>query len=170
MSLCAVILSRGFASAISGSFNRGRRGELPTWQQAEPGRDWLGVGRKSPAVKSSTMKGPQGLAGESKERRCQTANTQRLRVRGGFCVRAPEIVRHRGERKLGRLERRTQGAGVLGVTSDSDATLSTKTLINAGRSMAAGVVAGAWQVSQVLQTPWTGSVAQVEEMTEVPAR
>lgn len=41
------------------------------------------------------MKGPQGLAGESKERRCQTANTQRLRVRGGFCVRAPEIVRHR---------------------------------------------------------------------------
>jgi len=75
----------------------------------------------------------------------------------------------RGVRKLGRLERRTQSAGVLGVTSDSDATLSMKALINAGRSMAAGVVAGAWQVSQVLQTPWTGSVAQVEEGTGVPA-
>lgn len=35
--------------------------------------------------------------------------------------------------------------------------------------MAAGVVAGAWQVSQVLQTPWTGSVAQVGEGTGVPA-
>ncbi len=143
----AVILHRGFVSVLCGTFNRGRRGELPTWQQAEPGRDWLGVGRKSSAVKSSTMKGGQPLAGELKERRCQTAKTQCLWVRSGFCVRAPEIAHIRNianERKLGRLERRTQSIGVLGVTSDSNATLLTKSLINAGRSAAAGVVAGAW--------------------------
>lgn len=48
----------------SGSFNVGRRGELPASREAEPGRNQARrSGEKSPTVKSSTMKGPEGLAG-----------------------------------------------------------------------------------------------------------
>ena len=49
------------------------------------------------------------------------------------------------------------------VTPDSDVTHKMKTVTNAGSSVAAGVVLGAWRrVRQVIQTPQSGSVASVE--------
>jgi hypothetical protein len=92
----------------SGSFNLGRRGELPTWQQAGPGRDWLGDGAKHPAAKSSTMKGPKGLAGKQGRRRSRTAKSRRRWVRGCFCVLSPEIAPSGRKRcPAGRLEHTT---------------------------------------------------------------
>jgi len=61
---------------------------------SETGADNLGDLVKRETVKSSTMKGPQGLAGELGERRCQTANTQRRWVRGRFYVRSFGSVGH----------------------------------------------------------------------------
>jgi hypothetical protein len=52
----------------------GWRGELRAWQQAEPDRPVRGPAANPPAVKSSTMKGPRGLASESCRRRCRIAN------------------------------------------------------------------------------------------------
>jgi hypothetical protein len=42
-----------------------------------------------------------------------------------------------------------------------------KSMANAGRSVAAGLVPGAWHVSHVLQTQQTGSVSQVESWSKL---
>ena len=47
----------------------------------------------------------------------------------------------------------------LRVTPNSDATHKTKNMANAGASVAAGLVPGAWLVNQVIQMPQRGSVA-----------
>ena len=50
-----------------------------------------GIPSKTGNAKSSSMKGPRGLASESRRRRCRTANWRCGRVRGCFLFRSPEI-------------------------------------------------------------------------------
>lgn len=88
------------------------------------------------------MKGPQGLASESCERRCQTANGRRRWVRGCFYVRSPEITDSSGGNGAGSGEPRMR-RWPLRVTPDSDVTRKAKDMANAGSPVAAGVVPGA---------------------------
>lgn len=97
---------------------------------------------------SSTMKGPRGLAGEFCGRRCRAANGFGWWVRGCFYVRPPEMmaelqvaIRHRNYAGSGELDIRPNP---LPVTRDSDVIRKIKEVANAGSSMAAGVVTGAW--------------------------
>ncbi len=99
--------------------------------------------RQNPAgANSSTMKGPQGLASESCERRCQTANGHRRWVRGCFYVRSPEITDSSGGNGAGSGEPGTR-RWPLRVTPDSDVTRKAEDMANAGNPTAAGVVPGA---------------------------
>jgi len=92
---------------------------------------------------SSTMKGPQGLASEFCERRCQIANGHCRWVRGCFYVRSPEITFISGADAAGSGELcRRQWS--LRVTPDSDVTRKAKDMANAGSPAAAGAVPGAW--------------------------
>lgn len=99
------------------------------------------------AVKSSTMKGPRGLAGESCRRRCRMAKNLSRWVRGFFYVRSPEMfaesitTRERNYAGSGELDIRL---AFLPVTRDSDVSCKMKEMANAGSSAAAGVVPGAW--------------------------
>lgn len=98
-------------------------------------------------AKSSTMRGPRGLAGERDRRRCRTATGRRRRVRGRFCLRAPEIagaVASGGPRancrprERGRARRRHGGAD-----PPSDVTDRAEAAANPGTAAAAGLVTGA---------------------------
>ena len=95
-------------------------------------------------MKSSTTKGPQGLASQFNERRCQTVKTQRRRVGERFYVRFPEIMSRKAHGNYGVREDVHTTMVSLGRRPDSDVTRWTKTMTNAGRSVATGVVAGAW--------------------------
>lgn len=75
-----------------GPFNLVRRGEFATWRQARPGPIQPGVQGKSLTAKSSTMKGPKGLAGEYARRRCRTAKHPHRGIRGSFWFLPPEIA------------------------------------------------------------------------------
>ncbi len=112
-------------------------GDLPRGPLANPA-----------AVNSSTMKGPRGLAGESRGRRCRTANGVGRWVRGCFHVRSPEMV----TQPSGWSDRNYAGSGELDirppplpVTRDSDVSCEVKRVANAGSSAAAGLVPGAWR-------------------------
>ena len=71
-----------------GSFEPGDR---PNRNATRPGkRPFRGPLENPAAAKSSTMKGPRGLAGESCGRRCQIANDLSRWVGGCFYVRSPE--------------------------------------------------------------------------------
>ena len=100
------------------------------------------------AANSSTMRGPQGLAGELCRRRCQTANDLSRWVRGCSYARSPEMIVMRSEMTR---DRNYAGSGELDirlaslpVTRDSDVSYAVKVMTNAGSSVAAGVVLGAW--------------------------
>jgi hypothetical protein len=101
------------------------------------------------AANSSTMKGPRGLVGEFCGRRSRTANDFSRRVRGCFYVRSPEMIaespttRDRNYASSGELDIRLK---FLPVTRDSDVIRKMKRMTNAGSSVAAGVVPGAWLV------------------------
>jgi hypothetical protein len=111
--------------------------------------DFLRRSLASPTTaNSSTMKGPRGLAGEFCGRRCRAANGFGWWVRGCFYVRPPEMmaesqvaIRHRNYAGSGELDIQPNP---LPVTRDSDVIRKTKEVANAGSSMAAGVVTGAW--------------------------
>jgi hypothetical protein len=104
---------------------------------------------KRRTAKSSTMKGPQGLASESNQRRCRTAKDHRRWVSGCFSFRPAEITKQHGDlpgcpwrlRSGGSLRRATMTRGV---TPASDVTDWTKANANPGSTVAAGVVPGAW--------------------------
>lgn len=103
------------------------------------------------AANSSTMKGPRGLAGESCRRRCRTANDFSRWVRGCSYARSPEMIamtsemtRNRNYAGSGELDIRLAS---LPVTRDSDVSCMVKVTTNAGSSVAAGVVLGAWHWS-----------------------
>lgn len=100
------------------------------------------------AANSSTMRGPRGLAGEACRRRCRMANDLSRWVRGCSYARSPEMValnsemiRDRDYAGSGELDIRLAS---LPVTRDSDVICTVKVMTNAGSSMAAGVVLGAW--------------------------
>lgn len=79
----------------SGSFNRCRRGEFPSSQEPGPGGDAPGDRvKKSAAMKSSTMRGPKGLAGECFRRRSQTARRVSLEGNGELLAPAPRNRPH----------------------------------------------------------------------------
>lgn len=97
---------------------------------------------------SSTMKGPRGLAGKLCGRRCRAANDFGWWVRGCFYVRPSEMMAmlliatcHRNYAGSGELDIQPNS---LPVTRDSDVIRRVKEVANAGSSMAAGVVTGAW--------------------------
>ena len=97
---------------------------------------------------SSTTKGPRGLAGELCRRRSRIANGFGWWVRGCFYVRPSEMI---ATRLIARCNRNYAGSGELDiqpnplpVTRDSDVSCKVKEIANAGSSMAAGVVTGAW--------------------------
>lgn len=99
------------------------------------------------AANSSTMKGPQGLAGELCRRRSRIAKVGSRWVRGCFHVRSPEMIaksfssRDRNYASSGELDIRLTS---LPVTRDSNVSCKVKEMANAGSSAAAGVVPGAW--------------------------
>ncbi|HBE69090.1 MAG TPA: hypothetical protein DDW52_13150, partial [Planctomycetaceae bacterium] len=97
---------------------------------------------------SSTTKGPRGLAGELCRRRSRTANGFGWWVRGCFYVRPSEMI---ATLPIATSNRNYAGSGELDiqpnplpVTRDSDVSCKEKGIANAGSSMAAGVVTGAW--------------------------
>ena len=104
---------------------------------------------KRRTVKSSTMKGPQGLASKFNRRRCRTAKDHRRWVSGRFSFRPAEIVRQHGY--LAGCSWRLCPGGSLGhttmtrgVTPSSDVTDWMTIITNPGSTAAAGVVPGAW--------------------------
>lgn len=101
------------------------------------------------AANSSTTKGPRGLAGELCRRRSRIANGFGWWVRGCFYVRPSEMIavlliatRNRNYAGSGELDIQPNP---LPVTRDSDVSCKVKEVANAGSSMAAGVVTGAWR-------------------------
>lgn len=111
--------------------------------------DYLrGLSANPRAANSSTMKGPRGLAGESCRRRSRIANGFGWWVRGCFYVRPSEMI---ARLRIATGNRNCAGSGDLDiqpnplpVTRDSDVSCEVKRIANAGSSMAAGVVPGAW--------------------------
>lgn len=98
---------------------------------------------------SSTTKGPRGLAGELCRRRSRIANGFGWWVRGCFYVRPSEMI---AAMQIATCNRNYAGSGELDiqpnplpVTRDSDVSCKVKGIANAGSSMAAGVVTGAWR-------------------------
>lgn len=96
---------------------------------------------------SSTTKGPRGLAGELCRRRSRIANGFGWWVRGCFYVRPSEMI---AWLRTATCNRNYAGSGELDiqpnplpVTRDSDVSCKVKEIVNAGSSMAAGVVTGA---------------------------
>lgn len=99
---------------------------------------------------SSTTKGPRGLAGELCRRRSRIANGFGWWVRGCFYVRPSEMIACLRSNAM--RNRNYAGSGEpdiqpnpLPVTRDSDVSCKVKEIANAGSSMAAGVVTGAWR-------------------------
>jgi len=98
---------------------------------------------------SSTTKGPRGLAGELCRKRSRIANDFGWWVRGCFYVRPSEMI---AMLQIANCNRNYAGSGELDiqpnslpVTRDSDVSCKVKEIANAGSSMAAGVVTGAWR-------------------------
>jgi hypothetical protein len=85
------------------------------------------------------MKGPEGLASESCERRCRTVKTRSRRVGGSFYVLPSEIASHERSANYVVPEGVAYGCGVFGVTPDSDVTRKVKTMANAGTTVAAAL-------------------------------
>ena len=99
---------------------------------------------------SSTTKGPRGLAGELCRRRSRIANGFGWWVRGCFYVRPSEMIACLRSNAM--RNRNYAGSGEpdiqpnpLPVTRDSDVSCKVEEIANAGSSMAAGVVTGAWR-------------------------
>lgn len=74
----------------TGSFNASQRGEHGFGDEDHPGPASRRPVASPLAVKSSTTKGPQGLAGERQGRRCRTVNAPIRSVRQSFCILLPE--------------------------------------------------------------------------------
>lgn len=131
--------------AQRGPFNLSRRGEFSTgdsWDRDSDQSRRSGVRRST--AKSSTTRGPKGLAGESERRRCRTAQTCCRWVRGSFSFLPAEIARS-GHSPLfaetmppGRADIRQQAGG----KPPGDVTVRMKRIANSGRTGAAGVMPG----------------------------
>ena len=120
-------------------------------------------------VKSSTMKGPQGLAGKFSGRRCRNAHLKAEAARGdgerpwpkgkgGASIFCPLKWRSRVRTALPKLCRGGSPdirPEVIGVTPDSHVTQKTKEMANAGRAPAAGLVVGAWVLSPTCLKCWS---------------
>ena len=91
------------------------------------------------AANSSTMKGLQGLAGESCERRCRIAKDLGRWVRGCFYVRSPEIVMNcvHDANCVG-FGKPTYGQRPSRFARDSDVNRKVEVMTNAGSSVVAG--------------------------------
>jgi hypothetical protein len=98
----------------------------------------LGVGSKQPTANSSTMRGPQGLAGESGRRRCQTANRLRLKGRGMLLRSVPGNHGNPSPWKLCPAGRPGHTAQARGSSPSSDVTDLATIITNLGRPAAAG--------------------------------
>jgi len=152
------ILSRG--SGRSSSFNLALVGS-PSLATRQAERTTFGDRKKRPAMKSSTMKGAKALESKSRVETVPNREQSSLTDTGALLVSTP---RNRGvfaAETMPGLTAGTYGDGVE-VVPPSNVTLGTDRITNPGRfaASAGGSAVPRW-FSEVIQTQWTGRVAQV---------
>lgn len=144
------ILTSTMRNPVQGVRSHRLRSTCPAWGVSSLARDrtagdLLRGSLANPATaNSSTTKGPRGLAGELCRRRSRIANGFGWWVRGCFYVRPSEMIATCNRNYAGSGELDIQ-PNPLPVTRDSDVSCKVKEIANAGSSMAAGVVIGAWR-------------------------
>jgi hypothetical protein len=144
---CRVIPSVGVLGSLT-SFNPAGVGSFAPGDRPNRVRPTRRLPVNPGAMKSSTMRGPRGLASECCGRRCRTAKNRRRWIRGRFPFRSPEITSPRAWCKRLRPGRAGSAAAVPRGKPSSDVTHSAKEMTNAGKTAGAGLVPGAspWSV------------------------
>ena len=126
-----------------GSFNVGRRGELASWRQAQPGITSPAIGRNDRRRKAQPRKARKGLPvsfiGDGAEPRNAIADG--YGGASGFYPRKAYAPAYGDYARAGALDIRRLARGV---TPSSDVTDEMTVDTNLGRTAVAGVVAGAW--------------------------
>ena len=142
---------------------RGWRGEQGTRERSFRGPTPSGIRRSKRSVKSSTMRGPRGLASESWRRRCRTANDIRRWVGSHLSLLASENrTAYRGW--LGRLRQAgtpVRATAVRRPESPSDVSAKAKIDANVGMPRPAGSGIPAVEVVASIVKAGAGSGNQV---------